>query len=264
MSGRSYTNRVSDESPVSLSGWLFADLFLLLIVVGFAFFTAGGDDNIPYVETNQATAVTSSSAVLNGTVRAKGEITSLSFEWGRSPLLDDAELIDAKESPVSGREPVNFFAQRIQRLEKNSVYYYRALASSPSGSSKGQILSFETKNSGECTLEGARFEKTPFVGTYTEANVSRMLDEITEWAADVGLADPKVAVAQIKGWTTEPRGAGTAGQRRAREFYAKIKSLKGSSKFFYGDTAVSPFQNSALSRGHFDVELYFVDFAERC
>lgn len=253
---------IADEQPSSLGGWLFADLFLLLIVVGFSAFTSNGADRRPVVTTDAATAVTRSSAVLNGSVRAMKQKTEVLFEWGKDPRLLDSKQRKADESPVSGAQVNTPFQLSLEGLDPRETYYYRAIAANESGKAVGKIVSFET-DGGICDPDGAKFLKEPFSERFTLDNIKELLPKLQNWAEDKELGVPKVAVAQISGWTENP--AGSRGKDRAEKlYYDHITRLDSERQFFYKDTALSSWQKSSLKEGYYEVVLYFVDLAERC
>jgi hypothetical protein len=266
---------IADESPSSLGGWLFADLFLLLIVVGFSAFMSNTGDTRPVVETEKASGVSMRSAVINGVVAAKNQETKVAFEWGTTPTLDEVKRISASDSPVSGEQVNTPFRAELKGLDAGTTYYFRAIAENESGKAVGRILSFETlkvpptttttttTTTVVCTTDGPRFLKDPFVMMrVTKAGVSNLLERLAEFAQDKNLAKPKVAVAVIKGWTTNP--AGTEGSKRARDMYNLFMEVDSSQTFFYEDTALEDMQNQTLPRDRFDVILYLVDLAEDC
>jgi hypothetical protein len=257
---------IADEQPASLGGWLFADLFLLLIVVGFSAFTSNGNDLRPVVVTEKASAVTQRSAVLNGSVAAKKQKTVVMFEWGKSPKLVDARQVKADNSPVSGAQVNTPFQVDLNGLDPQTTYYYRAVAGNDSGKALGRTLSFETlkvDDESVCVPDGARFLKDPFVEKFTLDNIQDLMPKLRDWTSAQELAVPKVAVAQISGWTTNPKGS--QGKDRAEKlYYNNIRKLDNERTFFYKDTALSAWQKSSLKKGYYEVVLYFVDLAERC
>ena len=253
---------IADEQPSSLGGWLFADMFLLLVVVGFSAFTSNNSDLRPMVQTDAATAVDKHSAVFNGSVIAKKQKTDVFFEWGTSPTLTDARVLKVKNSPVSGAQVDTSFQVEPGYLESKTTYYFRAVARNASGLAKGKILSFETKLEAPCDPNGAKFLKEPLERTIKESDIKDLFKKLRERSKSEGLSAPKVAVAVISGWT-ENR-SGSKGQERAQDFYKLLKNADQSQEFFYKDTALSPWQASGLAKNYFDVVLYLVDLADRC
>jgi hypothetical protein len=253
---------IADEQPSSLGGWLFADMFLLLVVVGFSAFTSNNSDLRPTVKTDAATAVAQHSVVLNGSVIAKKQKTDVFFEWSTSPTLTDARVLNVKNSPVSGAQVDTSFQAIPGYLESKTTYYFRAVARNASGIAKGKILSFETKLEAPCDPNGAKFLKVPLQRTIKISDIKDLFRRLRERSKSEGLSAPKVAVAVISGWT-ENR-SGSKGQERAGEFYKLLKQADQSQEFFYEDTALSDWQSSKLAKNYFDVVLYLVDLADRC
>jgi len=257
-------NGIADEHPSSLGGWLFADLFLVLIVVGFSSLMSKGDDRRPVVTTEAATAVSQSSAVLNGSVIANKQRTDVEFEWGKDPELIDGRRTKSDDSPVSGAERDTHFQRRLEGLDSRTTYYFRAIAANESGKAVGRILSFETGGDQPCDPDGAKFIRTPFEMTLGAGDVPKLMEAIRQWTKDRELTVPKVAVAVIRGWTPDRDGSGSKGQKNARDFYRRLEKADRSKEFFYEDSALEPLQNSALNKNQFTVVLYFVDLADRC
>ena len=253
---------IADEQPSSLGGWLFADMFLLLVVVGFSAFTSNNSDLRPMVQTDAATAVDKHSAVFNGSVIAKKQKTDVFFEWGTSPTLTDARVLKVKNSPVSGAQVDTSFQVEPGYLESKTTYYFRAVARNASGLAKGKILSFETKLEAPCDPNGAKFLKEPLERTIKASGINDLLRDLGKYAERKGLSAPKVAVAVISGWTLNP--SGSKGQERAGDFYKLLKEADQSQEFFYKDTALSDWQKSKLDKDFFNVVLYLVDLADRC
>jgi phosphodiesterase/alkaline phosphatase D-like protein len=102
-------------------------------------FTTSGTP--PLATTNAATAVSSTGATLNGTVKANNENTNVTFEYG----LTDAygTTYPADQNPVTGNAftPVS---KTITGLTDNTTYHYRVVAQNGSGTTKGSDLTFFT------------------------------------------------------------------------------------------------------------------------
>lgn len=98
----------------------------------------------PTVTTNSATAVTDSSAKLNGDVRANGAMTIYWFEYSTNASLSNA-LINSIEVPLNdGTIAINISAS-INNLDDQTKYYFRVVAKNQYGTSRGNIESFTTK-----------------------------------------------------------------------------------------------------------------------
>ena len=124
-------------------GWIVMSLLA-------AFFLAacGGDDNgssappTPSVVTGTATGITNIAATLNGTVNPNGLATEAWFEWGTSATLATFDNT-AKQSLAAGTTVDNVSAS-ISGLSFGTTYYFRMVASSSSGVTKGAIGNFST------------------------------------------------------------------------------------------------------------------------
>jgi phosphodiesterase/alkaline phosphatase D-like protein len=94
----------------------------------------------PTVETGAATKVTTSSAVLNGTVNPNGATSDYAFDYGTSSALGAST---ASKRAGHGATPVAV-KQDLAALVPGTRYYYRLDALSTKGSTAGQIRSFKT------------------------------------------------------------------------------------------------------------------------
>lgn len=103
----------------------------------------GYDPNaiFPIVTTLAATAVTASTATLNGTLNPQGLLTSYHFDYGTSSLnLSDST---PTVSAGSGTTTLNVNAA-ILGLQNNKKYYFRLVAKYSAGSIPGVVLNFMT------------------------------------------------------------------------------------------------------------------------
>ena len=137
-------SKVADEQTSSLGGWLFADLFLLIMVIGLAGFTIIPDKNAPKVVTGEAREAFGI-VLLTGIVDSGDEDTTAYFRWGtNSGLSGDVQATSAEESPVdAGRSGVTINAQ-LEDLKPGTTYYFQAKVESKAGSDTGEIRSFKT------------------------------------------------------------------------------------------------------------------------
>ena len=110
--------------------------------------TAYGEDisfttlvNIPAATTDAAEAVTSDSAVLNGTVNPNGAETTVSFEWGTDTSYGGT--VTAIQSPVSGTED-NSVSADLTGLLPGTTYHFRVKATNSEGTAYGEVQSFLT------------------------------------------------------------------------------------------------------------------------
>jgi hypothetical protein len=114
--------------------------------------TLGGDgtwNGSPIIQTTPPTAITmaaslitSTTAVLNGTVNPNGSATSAYFEWGTDNTLSTCSTTSA-QSIGSGTTDVAL-AENLTGLSPNTTYYYRIVGENSAGTVQGSILSFTT------------------------------------------------------------------------------------------------------------------------
>jgi hypothetical protein len=258
-------HKIADEQATSLGGWLFADLFLLIMVIGLAGFTFTKEKVAPNVTTGEVKNIAATSALITGIIDAGDEPASAFFKWGtNSGLGGDAQVTAAEESPIAIGKVGAPMTALLEDLEPSTTYYFQANGESKAGSDAGEIRSFRTsdESDGPCS-NNPRFVKTPFEGTYTKSRASEKLKtDIEKWISEQQFVQPKVAVAFITGWSNNP--AGSDGARRARDFYATTMT-KYASSYFDANTAVRAIQRSEnLADFNFEVQLYFVETANQC
>lgn len=97
----------------------------------------------PTVRTDAATNITSTGAILRGTIISNGGTTvnRLQFGWGTNSTQHTASITHSSIT-VSGTS----FSATLSGLEPNTTYYFSAWASNSNGSTwgNGEILSFKT------------------------------------------------------------------------------------------------------------------------
>jgi hypothetical protein len=94
----------------------------------------------PVVSTGTATAITSTSAKLNGTVNPGAEATSFYFEYGTTTAYGS----QTATSPVGSGSADVSVAAPISSLTPNTAYHYRLVAINGSGTTLGSDVSFTT------------------------------------------------------------------------------------------------------------------------
>jgi uncharacterized delta-60 repeat protein/uncharacterized repeat protein (TIGR02543 family) len=96
----------------------------------------------PTVITTPASSVTTSSAILNGTVNSNGVATNAWFEWGTDPTLatNAATSQQAKGAGTTNQT----LTQSLIGLASGTTYYFRAVAANSTATAKGLINSFST------------------------------------------------------------------------------------------------------------------------
>src|SRR5207249_1731731 len=96
----------------------------------------------PSVTTNSASAITCSSAVLNGNLTGLGTSTDITvgFLFGLSPTLSGAT-----NQTVSVVNATGTFSFNATGLSEGTFYYFRAWANGTDGYAQGAILYFQTQ-----------------------------------------------------------------------------------------------------------------------
>jgi hypothetical protein len=116
-------------------------LVLALIAGALALPASGGAAaGAPSVSTAEASNVGYASAILHGDVNAKGAVANYVFQYGTSRAY-------GAQSPLSpaGNGTISIkVSQEITGLKPATVYHYRVVASSPSGTTEGQDRTFTT------------------------------------------------------------------------------------------------------------------------
>jgi phosphodiesterase/alkaline phosphatase D-like protein len=104
-------------------------------------FTTGVAVQAPVVTTGSASSVTTSSATISGTVNDEGQATTYHFEWGTSSTSysnSTTETLDGSGTIDDG------VSADLTGLQAGTTYYYRIVATNPSGTTDGAQGSFTT------------------------------------------------------------------------------------------------------------------------
>ena len=105
-------------------------------------FATGSPNTAPTVTTDNASSVTISGAVLNGTVSPNELATTAAFEWGTDSNLATFSTT-LSQSLGAGTTSVAITAT-LSGLTPGVAYYFRVAATNSAGTSKGSIVSFNT------------------------------------------------------------------------------------------------------------------------
>ncbi len=99
----------------------------------------------PSVNTQNTTAITQSSATLNGRVNPNGAQATYWFEYSKNSLLSNI-LGSTNHTAIdgAGTSPTNV-ATPITGLERNTRYYFRIVAENSVGTIRSDIAEFRTK-----------------------------------------------------------------------------------------------------------------------
>jgi phosphodiesterase/alkaline phosphatase D-like protein len=95
----------------------------------------------PTVTTNAATSITSSSAVLNGSVNANNATTVAVFDWGLTTAYGNT--VTVAQSPVSGMT-ATAVTYTLTGLVPNTTYHFRLRGTNVAGTSNGSDAAFST------------------------------------------------------------------------------------------------------------------------
>jgi len=109
-------------------------------------FTTSGPaaTSAPGADTTAATAVTSSSATLNGTVSPHGLQTTYWFEYSQDSLLGTILGTVTIQQPASASATSLSVSAKASNLGANTKYFYRLVAQNSAGTTRGDIVSFTT------------------------------------------------------------------------------------------------------------------------
>jgi phosphodiesterase/alkaline phosphatase D-like protein len=95
----------------------------------------------PTATTGAATAVGSTGATLNGTVNANGDSMTVTFEYGTTVAY--GSTVTADQSPVTGSSDTAV-SVALTGLASNTVYHYRVVGQTSSGTTYGEDTTFAT------------------------------------------------------------------------------------------------------------------------
>jgi len=97
--------------------------------------------SIPYTQLNtqSASGITQNAAVLNGSIQGASQLINLSFEYGISTSFGNQ--VSASPASINNTSLTSFSAP-VTGLQANTIYYFRAKATTQSGEYYGQTQSF--------------------------------------------------------------------------------------------------------------------------
>jgi len=126
--------------PTRFARRAIAAAVLVLLALGCAVAPAGAAVATPNANTGGTSAVTYSTATLNGSVNAKGDPTNYFFEIGTTRKYGT----DTPLAPAGSRTVSVAVNQAVGGLRAVTTYHYRIVAVGPGGSSDGSDRTFTT------------------------------------------------------------------------------------------------------------------------
>jgi hypothetical protein len=167
-------------------------IFALIIQVLIGALVAYGQNTTVSLTTNDATSITSNSAVLNGGISTTGVFAAVWFEWGTTTSLgnrSDVQILSSTSDALA-------FTQMLKNLQPHTTYYfrfvgYRAVAGAPNVN--GDVKTFTT--TGDSTPPATLTVATGDAGSITStsavltgaANGSGAISAWFEWGTTTAL-----------------------------------------------------------------------------
>lgn len=99
----------------------------------------------PSVTTEAASSISSSSAILHGSVNAFSDDTIVTFQYGTNTSY--GTTVTADQSPVTGASPTPV-STTLTGLTNNQIYHYRVVGENSGGRSPGEDMTFTTSVAG--------------------------------------------------------------------------------------------------------------------
>ena len=118
--------------------------------------------------TEPATNVTGTSAVLNGSVNPNTFATSTLFEWGTSPTLAGSTILPG--TAIGSGTAAVMVSSTVSGLLPDTTYYFRVDGTTPVGNQLGNVLSFTTAPAPNIQVNATSpdaYEQGPSPGVFT-------------------------------------------------------------------------------------------------
>ena len=184
--------------------------------------------SLPPVHTLPATAVTKTSARLNGDVTSNGSSTSVWFEWGTDPNL--ATDYTTTPQSVGSSAVTQAVSADLTGLSTGTTYYFRVAASNSGGTSRGAILSFTPGDPPTVTTLSAT--SVTDNGAFLNGNVIPNGLATTvwfEWGTDPNLATDNTTTPQSagSGTTSQDASATITGLLPGTHYYFRVAASNG-------------------------------------
>lgn len=173
--------------------------------------------NLPVLETLNASAITSNSAVSGGFISSDGgfNITAKGICWSTNPNPTVGDNTTNNGTGASN------FTSNITNLQEGITYYYRAYATNANGTSYGTIFSFKTYN--VPSLSTIALTKILRISAFSGGNISNnggleIIEKGLVWSTST---NPTIALT-----TKTTEGGGSS------NFISKLTSLTGRTTYY--------------------------------
>ena len=197
--------------------------------------------NRPVVESASASAVTSNSATLNGSVNGEeAEVSDCHFEYGATPSYGASVPCSSLTGPGTTPEPVS---SAIGALKANSSYHFRLVASNAGGTSYGADQTLSTLPNPPAVETGVPSSVTSLSAT-VNGTVNPEEVEVTECRFEYGTSSsygssvPCSSVPQA-GSIAEPVSAAIAGLRANTTYHFRLVASNAGGTSYGGDQSLT-------------------------
>jgi hypothetical protein len=141
----------------------------------------------PTASTGAVSELTTTTATLTAVVNAKGMSASTSFEYGTSETLGSG-ITTVAASAVTGVTGVNVTLS-LSSLAPGMTYFYRIVATSDLGTSRGDIKSFSTKGAKPTVTTGTASTEASVASLAGEVNANELDATVSfDYGTDASLA----------------------------------------------------------------------------
>lgn len=179
----------------------------------------------PTVSTLEATNITGDSATLKGTVNAKGETVSVSFEWGLSDLYGTS--VGASPPSASGNS-VTPVSAVIRGLEPGTTYHYRIKAGE--GDAFGADMFFPTDDFpvvSTSTISTFTHNSAVLGGEVTDESGSTVTERGVCWSASPTVPDTILGDHLVIDSGTDPFSANITGLESDITYNVRAYAVNG-------------------------------------
>lgn len=192
----------------------------------------------PTVTTQAASALTDTSATLNGSVNPNYESTAVSFEYGLTTAY--GSTLAASPSPLSGGS-LSAVSANLSGLSPNTTYHFRAVAVNAAGTTRGADLTFTTLAAAPAAVTNPataiNATGTTFNGTVNAQNGSTAVT--FEYGLDASYGSTVSAEqSSVTGSASTPVSAAVSGLTSGASYHFRVVATNASGTTFGGDQTV--------------------------